>query len=81
MTSESFDGDAMDFFFAAVRAVVCGFERPAGVVEFRSGRQMWDWVIATNPVAAELVAGLTEVHRRTVREVLDRMLRERRAHC
>jgi len=48
-------------------------ERPA----FRSGQEMWDWVLYGNPIPSMLVADLTEEHRARVREVLDGMLRER----
>lgn len=48
-------------------------ERPA----FRSGHEMWDWVLNGNPIAGMLVADLTEEQRETIRHVLDGMLRER----
>jgi hypothetical protein len=48
-------------------------ERPA----FRSGQEMWDWVLYGNPIPSMLVADLTEERRARVREVLDGMLRER----
>ena len=46
-------------------------------LEFRSGQEMWNWVLNGNPLAETLVAGLTEEQRRDVRVVLDGMLRER----
>jgi len=52
-------------------------ERGAERLEFRSGREMWDWVLHSNPIAGLLVADLTEEQRASVRRVLDGMLRER----
>jgi ubiquinone/menaquinone biosynthesis C-methylase UbiE len=48
-------------------------ERPA----FRSGQEMWDWVLYGNPIPGMIVADLTEAQRTTIRRVLDGMLRER----
>jgi ubiquinone/menaquinone biosynthesis C-methylase UbiE len=48
-------------------------ERPA----FRSGQEMWDWVLFGNPIPGMLVADLTDDQRARLREVLDGMLRER----
>jgi SAM-dependent methyltransferase len=48
-------------------------ERPA----FRSGQEMWDWVLFGNPLPGMLVADLTDDRRARLREVLDGMLRER----
>ena len=48
-------------------------ERPA----FRSGQEMWDWVLFGNPIPGMLVADLTEEQRARIRQVLDGMLRER----
>jgi ubiquinone/menaquinone biosynthesis C-methylase UbiE len=48
-------------------------ERPA----FRSGQEMWDWVLSGNPIPGMLVADLTDDQRARLREVLDGMLRER----
>jgi ubiquinone/menaquinone biosynthesis C-methylase UbiE len=48
-------------------------ERPA----FRSGQEMWDWVLYGNPIPGMLLADLTEAQRATIRQVLDGMLRER----
>jgi ubiquinone/menaquinone biosynthesis C-methylase UbiE len=46
-------------------------------LEFRTGRQLWDWVIASNPIGAGLVADLTEDQRAAVRTALDDKLSER----
>jgi len=46
-------------------------------LEFRSGQQMWDWVLNSNPIAGMLVADLSEEQRATMRQVLDGRLRER----
>ncbi|MFL5759906.1 MAG: class I SAM-dependent methyltransferase [Thermomicrobiales bacterium] len=48
-------------------------ERPA----FRSGQEMWDWVLYGNPIPGMLVGDLTEEQRATIRQILDGMLRER----
>jgi ubiquinone/menaquinone biosynthesis C-methylase UbiE len=54
-----------------------GVETVTERLEFRSGREMWDWVLNGNPIPGMLVARLTEAQRRDVRAVLDGMLRER----
>ncbi|HWH98788.1 MAG TPA: methyltransferase domain-containing protein [Propionibacteriaceae bacterium] len=46
-------------------------------VEFGSGQQMWDWVLNSNPIAGMIVGDLTPGQQATVRQVLDRMIRER----
>ncbi len=46
-------------------------------MEFQSGKQLWDWLMNSNPIAGMLVADLTEEQRAEVRQVLDGMLRER----
>jgi SAM-dependent methyltransferase len=46
-------------------------------LEFRSGQDMWNWVVNSNPIAVSLVADLTERQRREVIDVLAGMLRER----
>jgi ubiquinone/menaquinone biosynthesis C-methylase UbiE len=44
---------------------------------FGSGQEMWDWVLYSNPIAAMLVADLSEDQRTRLRQVLAGMLRER----
>jgi ubiquinone/menaquinone biosynthesis C-methylase UbiE len=46
-------------------------------VEFGSGQQMWDWVLNSNPIAGMIIGDLTPGQQTTVRQVLDRMIRER----
>jgi SAM-dependent methyltransferase len=46
-------------------------------VEFGSGQQMWDWVLNSNPMAGMIIGDLTPGQQTTVRQVLDRMIRER----
>lgn len=46
-------------------------------LEFESGKQMWDWVTSSNPIAVGMVAGLSEQQKAEVQQVLDGMLRER----
>jgi ubiquinone/menaquinone biosynthesis C-methylase UbiE len=48
-------------------------ERPV----FRSGQEMWDWVLNGNPIPGFLLADLNEEQRATIRQVLGGMLRER----
>jgi ubiquinone/menaquinone biosynthesis C-methylase UbiE len=48
-------------------------ERPM----FRSGQEMWDWVLYGNPIPGMLVADLSEEQQATIRQVLHGMLRER----
>jgi ubiquinone/menaquinone biosynthesis C-methylase UbiE len=48
-------------------------ERPG----FRSGQEMWDWVLYGNPIAGMIVGDLTAEQQATIRQVLDGMLRER----
>jgi ubiquinone/menaquinone biosynthesis C-methylase UbiE len=53
--------------------VVRSAERSA----FRSGRELWDWIINSNPIADMLVADLDDGQRGTLVQVLDGMIRER----
>ena len=46
-------------------------------LEFASGRQMWDWVVNSNPIGAMLVADTTPEQATRVRQALDEMLHER----
>jgi hypothetical protein len=46
-------------------------------LEFASGEQMWDWCLGGNPISGMLVADLSDAQEATMRDVLDRMLRER----
>lgn len=46
-------------------------------MEFRSGHQMWDWVVNSNPVGRILVADLTPAQGAAVRDALDESLRAR----
>jgi len=46
-------------------------------VEFRSGQEMWDWVLHGNPIPGMLTADLTGQQQATMKQVLDGMLRER----
>jgi SAM-dependent methyltransferase len=52
-------------------------ERTAERPMFRSGQEMWDWVLYGNPIPGMLVADLTEDQQAKLRQVLDGMLRER----
>jgi ubiquinone/menaquinone biosynthesis C-methylase UbiE len=46
-------------------------------VEFRSGQEVWNWVLGSNPIAGTILGDLTDDQQATVRQVLDGMLRER----
>jgi ubiquinone/menaquinone biosynthesis C-methylase UbiE len=46
-------------------------------MEFASAAQLWDTATSSNPIAAQLVAGVTAEQRSEVQAVLDGMLRER----
>jgi ubiquinone/menaquinone biosynthesis C-methylase UbiE len=52
-------------------------EDAAEILELDSGRELWAWVLNSNPLAKEIVGGLGEEERAEVRRVLDAMLRER----
>ena len=52
-------------------------ERTAERPTFRSGQEMWDWVLYGNPIPGMLVADLSDDQRARLRQVLDGMLRER----
>ncbi|HEY9375662.1 MAG TPA: class I SAM-dependent methyltransferase, partial [Jiangellaceae bacterium] len=52
-------------------------ERTAERPTFRSGPEMWDWVLYGNPIPGMMVADLSEDQRARLRQVLDGMLRER----
>jgi ubiquinone/menaquinone biosynthesis C-methylase UbiE len=44
---------------------------------FRSGQELWDWVMNGNPIAGMLIGDLTEQQQAEMRAVLHGMLRER----
>jgi ubiquinone/menaquinone biosynthesis C-methylase UbiE len=48
-------------------------------LSFESGKQFWEWIMNSNPVAEQLLNGLnmTEQHKRIVQDSLDLMIRER----
>jgi len=46
-------------------------------LQFRTGTEMWNWVVSSNPIATGMVAALDEAGRDEVRTVLDGTLRER----
>jgi ubiquinone/menaquinone biosynthesis C-methylase UbiE len=46
-------------------------------ITVRSGQQLWDWTIGSNPVPGMLVADLTDEQRADIIRVLDGMIRER----
>jgi ubiquinone/menaquinone biosynthesis C-methylase UbiE len=46
-------------------------------LEIRSGQELWDWMLGSNPIAGMIVGDLTPKQQVTVRQILDGMLRER----
>ena len=44
---------------------------------FRSGQELWDWLINSNPIAGTLVEDLDDGQRATLVQLLDGMIRER----
>lgn len=46
-------------------------------ITVRSGQQLWDWTVGSNPVPGALVAELTDEQRADIIRVLDGMIRER----
>jgi ubiquinone/menaquinone biosynthesis C-methylase UbiE len=46
-------------------------------IECRSGQELWNWVLSSNPIAGTIVGDLTTDQQARVRQVLDGMLRER----
>ncbi|MEO6712744.1 MAG: methyltransferase domain-containing protein [Mycobacteriales bacterium] len=46
-------------------------------INVRTGQQLWDWTLGSNPIPGMLVADLTDRQRKDVIQVLDGMVRER----
>ncbi len=46
-------------------------------LEFRSGEELWNWILFSNPIAGVLTRDLTPQQKIDVRQILDGMLRER----
>ena len=46
-------------------------------IEVRTGQQLWNWTVGSEPVPGQLLAGLTEEQRTDVIRVLDGIIRER----
>jgi ubiquinone/menaquinone biosynthesis C-methylase UbiE len=46
-------------------------------LEFSSGKEMWNWVTNSNPVALDMIDDLTEIQKYEVQQTLDDMLHER----
>jgi len=46
---------------------------------FKSGAELWDWIVWSNPIVEEVLGSLAlnEGERRVIRQTLDRMVRER----
>jgi hypothetical protein len=48
-------------------------------LEFQSGKQLWDWLVNSNPIVGMVLAELNLMEEQTavVRQALDNMVRER----
>jgi ubiquinone/menaquinone biosynthesis C-methylase UbiE len=46
-------------------------------LSLRSGKEMWNWVTSSNPIATDIISGLNDQQRTQVRQILDEMIRER----
>jgi ubiquinone/menaquinone biosynthesis C-methylase UbiE len=46
-------------------------------LSFRSGKEMWNWVTSSNPIATQMISGLDDGQRNRVRQSLDERIRER----
>jgi ubiquinone/menaquinone biosynthesis C-methylase UbiE len=46
-------------------------------LEFRSAPELWDWVTNSNPIGAEMVAGVSQGQEAVAQRTLDRMLDQR----
>jgi hypothetical protein len=64
---------------AEVRDV--SIEHDVESLECASGQQLWDWMMASNPIPGALTADLTHEQRAQVRAVLDRRLRSAADAC
>jgi ubiquinone/menaquinone biosynthesis C-methylase UbiE len=65
-------GELIDAGLRAVRV-----ETITEKLEFSSGRQLWDWLLNSNPISGMLVADVTEARKAVARQALDDMVRER----
>jgi ubiquinone/menaquinone biosynthesis C-methylase UbiE len=71
------DPDVMRRRLAGAGLEGISVERTAERPVFRSGQELWDWVLNGNPIPGMLVGDLDEDQRTRLREVLDGMIRER----
>jgi hypothetical protein len=48
-------------------------------MEFQTGKELWDWLVSSNPIAEGVLGelDLTSDERGAIRDALDRMVRER----
>ena len=46
-------------------------------ITVRTGQQLWDWTLGSNPIPGMLIADLTDQQREDIVQVLDGMIRER----
>ncbi len=52
-------------------------ETTVETLRFRSGQELWDWFVNSNPIAVELTGDLTDGERDRVRDALEDRVRER----
>ena len=45
-------------------------------LSFHSGKEMWNWVTSSNPIAMEMISGLNDQQRTQVRQILGERIRE-----
>lgn len=52
-------------------------EQEVEKLEFHNGKEMWNWVTNSNPIAVQLIADLTDKQKIEARQILDDMLLDR----
>jgi ubiquinone/menaquinone biosynthesis C-methylase UbiE/pimeloyl-ACP methyl ester carboxylesterase len=65
--------------FGAVGLKDVKVETATETMEFQTGKELWDWLVSSNPIVEMVLGGLdlTSDERGTMREALDPMVRER----
>lgn len=61
---------------AGLRDVVIDTDRKE-TLEFKSGQDLWNWCLGSNPIPGMLVSGLDDKQKKKVRKKLDEMIAER----
>ena len=54
-------------------------EATTETMKFQTGKELWDWLVSSNPIAEGVLGGLglTSDERGAIRDALDLMVRER----